>query len=364
MCTQYQQMLDDVVTPLQAIGVVTTIHVGEMGFQAVGPAVPTSSSEEYYSPANETYQAGMAVRWFSTWSALGAGSAIWFTHTGGASDTSDTSGTWGKYQGMGLHGDTYDSADTANPTYSAAAYGYRRPIWYALRRLNYLLSQCDSSGFQVYYADRGAVVITMQARSTFRFSDGDGGTVDTGLQFGAIAWVDEFADEPDTVYATTDAVRQVGGGISLYYDDLATYQIVSVVPLVIADPTDTDANGYEATDAPFWPPLGVAAPAVPVVSVVPASTSATSGRGLPVGVPAGFPAPVAGASGGPWFTGSIPTLGRVSLGATLTTPSPGHPTVVSPPGTIEFQIIPANPTTAPVPAFILTNVALARVEDT
>ncbi len=52
------------------------------------------------------------------------------------------------------------------------------------------------------------------------------------------------------------------------------------------------------------------------------------------------------------------------MGATLLTPSPGHATVVSPPGTVEFQIIPASPTTAPVPAFILTNVALARVEDT
>ncbi len=57
-------------------------------------------------------------------------------------------------------------------------------------------------------------------------------------------------------------------------------------------------------------------------------------------------------------------MGRVGVGATLLTPSPGHATVVSPPGTVEFQIIPASPTTAPVPAFILTNVALARVEDT
>ena len=349
MCTQYQQMLDDVVTPLRAIGVVTTIHVGEMGFQAVGPANPQHNvTEEYYSPANETYQAGMAVRWFSTWSALGAGSAIWFTHIGGASDTSDTSGAWGKYQGMGLHGDTYDSADPANPTYSAAAYGYRRPIWYALRRLNYLLSQCDSSGFQVYYADRGAVVITMQARSTFRFSDGDGGTGDTRLKFGAIAWVDEFADEPHTLYATTDVVRPAGGGISLFYKNLNNFEYVSLAPDVTTA-AGTDANGYEATEPPVWPDVTHDAPAV-------AGVSSTSTLGESSG-----PRIARGAFRGSSSGSSTPSLHGLVPGGWGRLRAPTSETIR---GTTQIQIIPADPTSTPLPAFVLTDVPLLSVADT
>ncbi len=88
-----------------------------------------------------------------------------------------------------------------------------------------------------------------------------------------------FAYEGQTFYGTTtDAVRPVGGGISLSYENLSDFEFVSLVPDVTTA-AGTDANGYRATEPPAWPDVTHDAPAVAGVSFT-STLGESSGPGI------------------------------------------------------------------------------------
>jgi len=240
---QYTAFQADVVTPLIGIAGGTEIHIGELGIPAMSPNAPGADDDKYLANANDRYQAGLGVRRILTAYALGAASASWFTFRYGGTDPD---GDWTDFMGMGLHAEAWASgapepADTS---------GYPRPIWFAIRRLNYLFSQCDPGTAEILYAQTGAVVIHLTAISTFTL-DGE-----TGKKYATVAWIDQYATDPFVNYA--DPLVRRYQGIQIQFGDADVVQ-GSLSPTVTPI-SGTDANGYQATDPPVWDdPLAYAA---------------------------------------------------------------------------------------------------------
>jgi len=137
------QFRSAVVYGTQSDGFDLKLSVSETGFPAVSfdyrRAQPLSSVEGIDCPrkdldSSELLQAGMLVRRMVQLRALGVAPVGWHAYIS-TTKQEDEQGTWSYFTGMGLRRDVMGEREKFKDR------GFRRPGWYAMRRLAWLLSQ-------------------------------------------------------------------------------------------------------------------------------------------------------------------------------------------------------------------------------
>ena len=243
-----------------------TIHVGALGFPAIAPTRRSADNGHYFRAANEAWQAGMAVRALGLLHCLGAGSVGYFTYLLSLANPRWLTG-WNQHHGMGLRNDT----TTGTAPFVRGDWAYRRPIWFAVRRLVWLVSQ--SSDAEVLYAERGAIVLQFTARSGF-------GMFDKSWKYLTIAWVDQYAMNEKAVYDENNPDTR-SGGIYLTFPG-SSHDLVDLVP-VVTPLAVLDSLGYQdASEA--WGAVSMSGSVVTGIGNLRALISPTD----PVSTPAPF----------------------------------------------------------------------------
>jgi len=145
--------------------------LGGVAFLAEKPALK-EPYKAYSEDASPLMQAGMLVRRLLYAKAKGASRVLWHTFMATLDDRAGAFDT--QYTANGLRNDLYDLENSAhgaypssNRTFTWYEHAWRRPSWYALRRLAWLLSR--TSGSRVLVDQDSAVVIRCHAAATTPF---------------------------------------------------------------------------------------------------------------------------------------------------------------------------------------------------
>lgn len=182
------------------------VTVGEIGFPAVDPGAPPDKDYTRWAPSysgtNATLQAAMHVRLVSLFLAVGARVANPFDFNYGYPSSNAPWPTsafdrWTLFNSNGVHNDIqYQSP--ADPDYSQAVDCWPRPTWFALRRLNWLLSAVGfplRQGVRLEYNERGLTVIRFRFAAPLSVGP-DGAPLEGTFAHAYLVWIDQYADDP------------------------------------------------------------------------------------------------------------------------------------------------------------------------
>ena len=239
-----------VVDPLEILGFDLETTMGEVSFPAgFPPAAPAARGDPYYVDTNDKFQAAMLVRQFLVIRARGVRSVSWFTFKQGSWDGT-TAGWTSNNWTTGLHNDIGVGVTAKNGA-------WRRPAWFALRRLVWLLGRCRRDGVTLLQNHQGLTLI----RLTFRgsgLSVGPGGLpLSRAYRFGYVMWLDQFADDVNYHSGADLAPAPVA---DVYVDgsrvaDTSGMDLLSLVPDVthaaLGLGADADGDGYDDA-TPNW----------------------------------------------------------------------------------------------------------------
>jgi len=147
--------------------------MAERGVEEDAATLEEDDSQSPYSKdASPLMQAGMLVRRLLYAKAKGATRVLWHTFMATLDDRAGAFDT--QYTANGLRNDLYDlehsqhgAYPSSNETFTWYEHAWRRPSWYALRRLAWLLSR--TSGSRVLVDQDSAVVIRCHAAATTPF---------------------------------------------------------------------------------------------------------------------------------------------------------------------------------------------------
>jgi hypothetical protein len=211
--------------------------VSGVQFQALAPGEP---SGEYFEDNNLTYQAGMLVRRLLFIRALGSSRVLWHTYISNLADKSGLQGgEWGQFTANGLRNDLYDSLAVSSSPYprqydgfSMRSSAWRRPSWFAYRRLLWLVDAADS--ISIVHADNGAFLLRLHSRAGFGAPAGE--AIAQRYDIAWVAWLDEFS-----------ALLQDSFTVQLSGRGTASFRVQSLVP---AQPTSTAIQAGAEGD---WP---------------------------------------------------------------------------------------------------------------
>ena len=212
-----------------------------MGGAAFLAEMPEGLEKVYYKGATPAYQAGMLVRRMLYAKAKGASRVLWHTFMARIVDMGANFGR--QYDANGLRNDLYlQGSDYYPDSYKKLLftnYAWRRPSWFSLRRLAWLLSRTRKLDF--YYDSTNIVVILCEAKSNsgYRNPRALAGEKTTTYSRAWVAWMDQTA--------SVDSVRLTFRGTS------SDFTVLPLVPLVTlpSDDTSYDDDDYKASDANY-----------------------------------------------------------------------------------------------------------------
>ncbi len=168
-------------------------------FQALAPDIAEDGNDSsfgaFYQNDNLTYQAGMLVRRLLFARALGSARVLWHTYIANIGDKHGGEGAdWGQFTANGLRNDLYDSRAVATSPYplqysnfSMNASAWRRPSWFAYRRLLWLVDAADS--ITIVHAEDGVFLLKLRAQAGF--GDPAGEAITRRFSVAWVAWLDE-----------------------------------------------------------------------------------------------------------------------------------------------------------------------------
>ncbi len=221
--------------------------VSGVQFQAWAPdTAPVAATDSgklqgsYYYDSNPLLQAGMLVRRLLFCRVLGSSRVLWHTYM---STIKDKNKGWGynanndqakgQYNANGLRNDLYDSVmavTAASPTSSKRSerqlwahsadgfrherHAWRRPAWFAYRRLIWLMSEITSQ--EIVLSAAGATVIRLGCRGGFPYPRAAGKSDHVTAW---IAWLDQTADATHFRFTLTTSRLNPGD-----------YRVLSLVP--------------------------------------------------------------------------------------------------------------------------------------
>lgn len=234
-----------VVTPLEAEGFRLERTVGAIGFPAYDPGEPgdhrtrgcddpeparsTSWDTHAYAGTSTALQAAMLVRHVAWLRALGVAQVGVFSF--GQRDVCYASEgpphampAWKAFDGMGLHNELYDAS--AGGSYRRGRQCWRRPAWYALRRLSYILRSGGAGAEppEVLHdgEEDGLVVLRFPVGG---LGLGLEGATWTGTErtptHAWLAWLDQYAAAEE-------------GWVDLWSSDVLDVEVAGLVPTVPA----------------------------------------------------------------------------------------------------------------------------------
>jgi hypothetical protein len=220
-----------------------TWSTSELGFIAWSQDQDDPRLEPYNENASDLFQAGELVRRLLLLRALGAQRICWHTLM------SDIAPPWGGvFKTLGLRNDYNNPDYDPQPTVFQAQAAFRRPAWFAYRRLVWLISQADS--VSVHKNSGYVTVVELTSKSGFDlpYDSEYGLPAPEGLSppqrysRAFVAWVDQEAAQESTY------------DLVLYDRAEAGYRLLSLVPTVtMVDLADsTDDNGFAKGEEVDW----------------------------------------------------------------------------------------------------------------
>lgn len=220
---------------------------GELGFQAHDPGPPPGLQWEfgYYKDTSPRFQAAMLVRHLAASLAAGATMASVFTFTFGTLASSTpyslgyTFGTWNTFFTMGTHNDV----ESPGAPYSRAPDCWRRPLWYAFRRLAWLVNH--ASAVSAAHHARGCTVVQLDLRVPVGIGP-DGAPLRRGWRRAFLVWLDQYADSFELHARSARGNPQV----DVLFDDPddTFFELVSTLPDVVPQSTPDCRAG----PSPAW----------------------------------------------------------------------------------------------------------------
>ena len=234
---------EKVIRPAAAAGIVLHQTMGATDFPAEAPPTPglgESYTSAYYAASNRLLQAGMLVRYFALCVAKGLDLVGVFTfHFGEMASSTPfpnyTLSMWKDYDCAGVHNEVY-SAEDGRPSQGGTC--WRRPSWFALRRLVWLKAQ---SGLWSLVANEvGLTVVEVQLPSGVATGP-DGTPFAQSWRRAYLMWYDQLAD------STSFHSGRVGGATArvAFLDRRALgYELVPVAPDVDPGTPGVNALGY------------------------------------------------------------------------------------------------------------------------
>ena len=247
------------ILPLEDEGYSLTLSIGEIGFPAAWPEGTPDADiiALFYEGATEEFQGAMMVRSASLLRALGVDHIYWFTHllepmTKGRDGVINR---WGsEVAATGLHNDLSQPGVAPYDDFQARG-AYRRPTWYAYRRLVWLFGQCGAHGVTREHNSTGVTAIRLNFSGRLRVGP-DGAYLQRAWKYAWIIWVDQYADS--VCLHSWAAERRDDAFVILYDSEGASYELLPLVPSVSVDWEEraVDANGYKAVDDVDWHPAG------------------------------------------------------------------------------------------------------------
>jgi hypothetical protein len=242
-----EAMRAEVVEPLAAVGFNLTISIGEIGFAATWPsATPVGEiSDNYYTGSNALFQGAMLLRLLAVARAAGVAHIYWFCHylKPATADGTSPSRWAGEVMASGLHNDLHDPPGT-NYTIFASTGAWRRPSWFAFRRLTWLFEQARTHGVRLYTNERGLTAIRFRMRSPLTHGPtGQALGIDVSFEYAWVLWLDQYSDS---------ACLHPGGdglppSVTVFLWNMAetSYAFLPIVPAVEPDSVDGDRATYE-----------------------------------------------------------------------------------------------------------------------
>jgi hypothetical protein len=207
-----------------------SLSTGEIGFQAVEKE--TAAAVPYYPEANPVFQASMLVRLLLLAKGSGVERIAW--HTFMSIPRAPESRAWDLYTSMGLRNDV-----GPDPGFMQNHDAWRRPSWFALRRLTWLFGQATSVTIH-----RNDPRICVQMYSTKGFSTNPMATSARGPSHAYIAWIDQYQDGMGLASGLLTLRASLPG---------ATYETLSLVPSVDEAVVGAGAEfEYPQGDDPEW----------------------------------------------------------------------------------------------------------------
>ncbi len=271
---QLGEELDQLFEKLDSLaGLELAWTMGAIGFPAELPLVPdhipskTNPGDQYYGGTTPKYQAGMVVRRLLYSLARGAKTAFQYTHMATLADqtkqegqTEQQDGKWLMLASSGIRNDAFNpwasGEDWHNPADSEdflqEDHAWRRPAWYSVRRLAWLLHQTGM--IEPIFADN-ARGVALRLTAIERYASTFDGVLATSSQlrpgeetpiqagrYALIAWQDELR-------CTS------GDDLRLELSKLATqsWRLLSLIPDV--DPSTTtpaDRLNYPEGELVDW----------------------------------------------------------------------------------------------------------------
>ncbi|MFZ5479296.1 MAG: hypothetical protein ACOZNI_21200 [Myxococcota bacterium] len=229
-------------------GLTLTWDVSEVGFHAEKPPeeVMVASRAEvdaggdptarWNTHATPEMQAGMLFRYVVSILSRGPEMLLWHTFMSRIAERGLASGTeiegWTIFAAMGVR---VDAIDTENNNFDRERHAFRRPSWYAFRRLVWLLQ--ETSTISVLVNDGNAMLLRLRAADAFRSSIHD------SYRYAYLAWVDQQASEGTRLEFTLDLSED------------ASYTRVATVPKVAYPDTtspDTDDVNFPTGETVTW----------------------------------------------------------------------------------------------------------------
>ncbi len=147
------QQLKDAITGINGLSL--DWRMGAIGAVADLPVDPNEDEDQYYTGTTPKYQAGLVVRRLLYCLAQGARTVFHYTHMASLQDQSARRRhQWLMLASSGMRNDVYNilSSDSwRNPpdadSFEQEKHAWRRPAWFALRRLAWLMHQ--TAGYQI-----------------------------------------------------------------------------------------------------------------------------------------------------------------------------------------------------------------------
>lgn len=226
-----------------------TWAVHPAGFPAEQPAAPDRSDVSWSSFASPMTQAGMVVRLLLTALSQGAEIASWHTHLAGIKGRLGDG--WTKYQAMGVRDDL---SAGAIEDFRADTDAFRRPSWYAFRRLSALLS--GGTTVELIHSSSTHLVVLLLSRST-GFSETApeltplvSGTSSKKYKYAYIAWLDQTSSVDEESFFLLDRADPLSTGVL----STAAFARLSLAPAVehTSTATSTGPCGYAAGEEIEW----------------------------------------------------------------------------------------------------------------
>jgi hypothetical protein len=234
------QFRSAVVYGTQSDGFDLKLSVSETGFPAVSfdyrRGQPLSSAGGIDCPrkdldSSDLFQAGMLVRRMVQFRALGVAPVGWHAYIS-STKNADEQDTWSYFTGMGLRRDVLDEDEEFKKG------GFRRPGWYAMRRLAWLLSQSTSIE-AVINTSYGAVVKLTTPRGIASPEAWEERSVPRRWDGVMVAWLDQAMGATSRyIYVRTDEVHRAPLVPEVTYPEPGT--------------ATSDENGWPSGESVNW----------------------------------------------------------------------------------------------------------------